>query len=278
MVSEKINALKKDVYNDSLDLKLNEIKDSMNTMELVNTQSYNFKYLVNNIKNYFYDLSSSIFDTFVCECAKKDENCEYKNFKLFYLNIFYSYLREFFIDSKVISEFFKKIPELEYRRIFCICEDSLFNFISIYYFNADESVKERVEHILRNMMIYDSNDEEKIKRYKKIMFTHYKGTECEKMNKNIKRYIENSKTISREYTSTKKQLKELRGVYINFKSVEEKLGSYTRDDILKNLIPNTKNYLYDLNKSYKDNEEKIKLEKMKLSKMEKLTQEEFERG
>lgn len=281
MFLDKITSIKNSIIESAnLRSNLENIKDNINKLkdqEEIDIEGYDFKVLVNMIVDYFYQLSSNVFDAFVCEGG--DADYSYKNFKIFYLNIYYSFLKDFFISDSEISYFFNnKISNATCSKIYAMCEDSLFNFISLYYFNTKEiETKNRVEHILNNIIQFDCDSKEKEYRYKKILFTHYKETTITDEIGYLSKLNEKLKNIQHEFEHSRKEIKELKSCYYTYKSLPESFKeSYSRDDIKNKFIPTEKQFLISLNEKYK---EMMKLRSKQIDKInyyKNLTQEEFE--
>ena len=308
MYVEKIKYLKESIMTDALKNKLlkliSKIKEYENSHEEELKSdiqdSYDFQVLINEIFNYFYELSSSIFDNFVCEGGS--EEYSYKSFKLFYINIYYSFLKEFFVENTDIKRFFSKINKNQYQKIYATCEDSLFNFIAYYFFSSKNSDhKTKIEHILKNIIHFDCDTSDKEKRYKKILFMHYKESVCNE----ILSYMNKIKDKMREIH------KEIFSIRIIVKILKTRYYDFNKENGIKKLIekhdPVFSTYIYPLNSSYADNslisreslwdnvkffKNKIKNKNKEYSDLDKiyhvqdakyshvfnLTQEEFEKG
>ncbi len=302
MYLEKIKSLKESIITDSIKIKfssiLSLIKSYSETTD--DDKEYEFKVITNNIFNYFYELSGSIFDVFVCEGGS--EEYSYKSFKLFYMNIFYSFLQDFFIKNTEIKEFFKNIPEKEYYKVYSICEDSLFNFISHYYFTCNEEYKKRIEHILNNIIQFDCDTKEKEKRYKRILFLHYKESLCNELLSYMDKIKNKMKTIQKEITSIKLIVKILKTYYYDFNkeygmkmmlendtpiptylypqystTVDLDKSSITRETLWNN-VKFFKDEIKNKNKEYSELEKIYHVQGAKYSHAFELTQEKFERG
>jgi hypothetical protein len=297
MYVDKIKSLKETIMSDTLKAKFAEIiskikvyeNDFKEELEADHQDSYNFKVLINEIFNYFYELSSSIFDTFVCEGGS--EEYSYKSFKLFYMNIYYSYLKDFFIENTEIKNFFTKINQTQCQMIYAICEDSLFNFIAHYFFTSNAEYRSKIEHILNNIISYDCDTPEKTQRYKRILFTHYKESSCKEITQYIEKLTDKMKEIQRTNTKNYARIKGLKTVYYGYNKTNDEfkkkalpisLGlpedtKVTRDD-LKKYIDETKDFTLKLNNDLKELSKIHDLQNKKLNITSKMTQEEFEKG
>lgn len=309
MYIEKIKSLKEGIVTESLREKLisiiNKITIYMTDFEKELKEkeyqdSYEFKVLVNDIFNYFYELSSSIFDSFVCEGGSEDYS--YKSFKLFYMNIFYSFLQDFFIKNNTIKEFFSKLKPEQYQKIYAICEDSLFNFIAHYFFASESDHKDKIEHILKNIINYDCDSDDKLYRYKKILFSHYKESLCNEITAYNEKIKEKMSNIHKEIAGLKIIVKTIKTYYYDFnkdygmkiileKEPIESIPSYlfpsfsstTRKEEItrKSLWDNVNYFKLEISNKNKEYSELDKLYKTQLDKYEhakNITQEEFEKG
>ena len=307
MYIEKIKSLKEGIITESLKEKLisiiNKITIYMTDFEKELKEkeyqdSYEFKVLVNDIFNYFYELSSSIFDTFVCEGGSEDYS--YKSFKLFYMNIFYSFLQDFFIKNNTVKEFFSKLKPEQYQRIYAICEDSLFNFIAHYFFASESDHKDKIEHILKNIINYDCDSDDKLYRYKKILFSHYKESVCNEITSYNEKIKEKMSNIHKEIAGLRIIVKTLKTYYYDFnKEYGIKILLESGDNIPTYLFPvisskmnkeeitkkslwdNVKFFKLEINNKNKEYSELDKLYKTQLDKYEhakNITQEDFEKG
>ena len=307
MYVEKIKYLKDSIMTDTLKNKLldiiSKIKEYENTHEEeLNSDhqySYEFKVLINEIFNYFYELSSSIFDNFVCEGGS--EEYSYKSFKLFYINIYYSYLKEFFVENTDIKNFFSKINKIQYQKIYATCEDSLFNFIAHYFFTVNSEYRPKIEHILNNIIQFDCDTPEKEKRYKRILFIHYKESLCNEIKSYMEKIKNKMKNIHKEVSSLRIIVKILKTRYYDFnkkhgiKKLIEKsnpvfpkyiypINSSKTDNSLiskESLWENVeflKNEIKNKNKEYSDLEKIYHVQGEKYSRTHNLTQEKFEKG
>lgn len=306
MYVEKIKYLKESIMTDTLKNKVldlvSKIKEYENSHEEElksdHQDSYDFQVLINEIFNYFYELSSSIFDNFVCEGGS--EEYSYKSFKLFYINIYYSFLKEFFVENIDIKKFFSRINEIQYQKIYAICEDSLFNFIAHYFFSSNSEYKAKIEHILNNIIQFDCDTPDKEKRYKRILFLHYKESLCNEILSYMKKIEDKKKEIHKEVTSLKIIVKILKTHYYDFnkeygmKTMMENnapIPSYiypqnssktdksliTRKSLWDN-VDFFKNEIKNKNKEYSDLEKIYRAQNAKYSHAFQLTQEKFEKG
>ena len=253
MYVEKIKYLKESIMTDTLKNKLLNLIIKIKEYENLHKQelnsgyqtSYDFQVLINEIFNYFYELSSSIFDNFVCEGGS--EEYSYKSFKLFYINIYYSFLKEFFVENPDIKRFFSKINKNQYQKIYATCEDSLFNFIAYYFFSSNSEHKTKIEHILKNIIHFDCDTPDKEKRYKRILFMHYKESVCNE----ILSYMNKIKDKMREIH------KEIASIRIIIKILKTRYYDFNKEYGIKNLIEKDNlvfsKYIYSINSSYTDN-------------------------
>lgn len=300
MYVEKIKYLKESIMTETLKNKLLEVISKIKEYENSHEEelnsdhqdSYEFKVLINEIFNYFYELSSSIFDNFVCEGG--DEEYSYKSFKLFYINIYYSFLKEFFVENSDIKNFFSKVNKIQYQKIYATCEDSLFNFIAHYFFTANSEYKPKIEHILNNIIQFDCDTPEKEKRYKRILFIHYKESLCNEIKSYMEKIEDKMKDIHKEITMLKIIVKILKTHYFIYNTPKglattghSMLPSYfypkdgtmelTRDSLLRNA-----NYYKDRIKNkckeYSDVAKVYKTQSEKYVHAFDLTQEQFEKG
>lgn len=307
MYVEKIKYLKESIMSDALKNKLLElvskIKEYENTHEeelkLEHQDSYDFQVLINEIFNYFYELSSSIFDNFVCEGGS--EEYSYKSFKLFYINIYYSFLKEFFVENVEIKKFFLKINKIQYQKIYATCEDSLFNFIAHYYFSSNSEHKLKIEHILNNIIQFDCDTPDKVKRYKRILFLHYKESLCNEILSYMNKIEDEMKKIQKEIISLKFIVKTTKTYYYDFnkeygiKKLMENdkfallpaylypqnpsnLGKELTREMLWDNVKFFKNEIKNKNKEYSDLEKLYRVQGAKYSRAFQLTQEKFEKG
>lgn len=305
MYVEKIKYLKESIMTDTLKNKLldliNKIKEyeNLHKKELNSgyQSSYEFQVLINEIFNYFYELSASIFDNFVCEGGS--EEYSYKSFKLFYINIYYSFLKEFFVENTDIKRFFSKINKNQYQKIYATCEDSLFNFIAYYFFSSNTEHKTKIEHILKNIIHFDCDTSDKEKRYKRILFMHYKESVCNEIVSYMNKIKDKMREIHKEIASIRIIVKILKTRYYDFnkeygiKKLIEKnnpvfpkyiypLNSSCTDNSLisrESLWDNVKffkNEIKNKNKEYSDLEKIYHVQDAKYSHAFNLTQEEFE--
>jgi len=300
MYIEKIKYLKESIMTDILKNKLldlvSKIKEYENSHEeelkSEHQDSYDFKVLINEIFNYFYELSSSIFDNFVCEGGS--EEYSYKSFKLFYINIYYSFLKEFFVENVDIKKFFSKINEIQYQKIYATCEDSLFNFIAHYYFSSNSEYKSKIEHILNNIIQFDCDTPDKEKRYKRILFLHYKESLCNELLSYMDKIKDKMKDIHKEITMLKLIVKILKTHYYIYNtpkglanSGHSMLPDYfypkdgtmglTRDSLLGN-VNYYKEEIKNKCKEYSGLEKIYHAQGAKYSHAFELTQEKFEKG
>ena len=219
MYVEKIKYLKESIMTDTLKNKLLNLIIKIKEYENLHKQelnsgyqtSYDFQVLINEIFNYFYELSSSIFDNFVCEGGS--EEYSYKSFKLFYINIYYSFLKEFFVENPDIKRFFSKINKNQYQKIYATCEDSLFNFIAYYFFSSNSEHKTKIEHILKNIIHFDCDTPDKEKRYKRILFMHYKESVCNEILSYMNKIKDKMREIHKEIASIRIIVKILKTRY-----------------------------------------------------------------
>lgn len=307
MYVEKIKYLKESIMTDTLKNKLldlvNKIKEYENShkkeLKLKCQDSYDFKVLINEIFNYFYELSSSIFDNFVCEGGS--EEYSYKSFKLFYINIYYSFLKEFFVENIDIKRFFSKINKNQYQKIYATCEDSLFNFIAHYFFSSNSEYKPKIEHILKNIIQFDCDTSDKEKRYKRILFLHYKESVCNEMLSYMNKIKDKMREIHKEIASIRIIVKILKTRYYDFnkeygiKKLIEKHNpvfptyiypinsSYAYNSLIsrESLWDNVKffkNKIKNKNKEYSDLDKIYHVQGEKYSRAFELTQEKFEKG
>ena len=305
MYVEKIKYLKESIMTDTLKNKLldliSKIKEYENSHEKeLNSEhqdSYDFQVLINEIFNYFYELSSSIFDNFVCEGGS--EEYSYKSFKFFYINIYYSFLKEFFVENIDIKKFFSKINETQYQKIYATCEDSLFNFIAHYFFSSNSEYKPKIEHILNNIIQFDCDTPDKEKRYKRILFLHYKESLCNEILSYMNKIKDKMKEIQKEVTSLNLIIKILKTYYYDFNKengmkmmIENDafIPSYaypinslkidkltiTRESLWDN-VKFFKNEIKNKNKEYSDLEKIYHVQGTKYSHAFELTQEKFEK-
>ena len=305
MYVEKIKYLKESIMTDTLKNKLldliSKIKEYENSHEKeLNSEhqdSYDFQVLINEIFNYFYELSSSIFDNFVCEGGS--EEYSYKSFKFFYINIYYSFLKEFFVENIDIKKFFSKINETQYQKIYATCEDSLFNFIAHYFFSSNSEYKPKIEHILKNIIQFDCDTPDKEKRYKRILFLHYKESVCNEILSYMNKIKDKMRKIHKEIASIRIIVKILKTRYYDFnkeygiKKLIEKdnpvfptyiypiNSSYANNSLIsrESLWDNVKffkNEIKNKNKEYSDLEKIYHVQDAKYSRAFNLTQEEFE--
>lgn len=305
MYVEKIKYLKESIMTDTLKNKLldliNKIKEyeNLHKKELNSgyQTSYDFQVLINEIFNYFYELSASIFDNFVCEGGS--EEYSYKSFKLFYINIYYSFLKEFFVENTDIKRFFSKINKNQYQKIYATCEDSLFNFIAYYFFSSNSEHKTKIEHILKNIIHFDCDTSDKEKRYKRILFMHYKESVCNEIISYMNKIKDKMREIHKEIASIRIIVKILKTRYYDFnkeygiKKLIEKdnpvfpkyiypiNSSYTDNSLIsrETLWDNVKffkNEIKNKNKEYSDLEKIYHVQDAKYSRVFNLTQEEFE--
>ena len=279
MILDKIISLKKSIIESAnLRIKLENIKDEIKKIDPKEKISYDdvdVRVITNLIFSYFYELSSAVFDAFVCE-GGKSYDYSYKSFKIFYLNIYYSFLKDFFIQDETITKFFKRMPEREYCNIYAMCEDSLFNFIAKYFFDS-ESNKIGIEHILNNIITYDCDSVDKEIRYKNILFMHYKETMISEETEYLNRLIEKSAELQRNFCSAKKELKELKSCYYVYNSLGDVFKkNYSRSELKDKIIPHEKRYIIKLNIEYKETLELIKKQIKKINHYKKLTREQFE--
>ena len=299
MYVEKIKYLKESIMTDILKNKLLElvskIKEYENSHEeelnSKHQESYDFQVLINEIFNYFYELSSSIFDNFVCEGGS--EEYSYKSFKLFYINIYYSFLKEFFVENVDVKKFFLRINKIQYQKIYATCEDSLFNFIAHYFFSTNSEYKPKIEHILKNIIQFDCDTPDKEKRYKRILFLHYKESLCNEIKSYMEKIENKMKDIHKEITMLKLIVKILKTHYYIYNTPEglannghSMLPNYfypkdgtmklTRDSLLR-----TANYykeeIKNKCKEYSDLEKIYHAQGRKFSHAFQLTQEKFEK-
>lgn len=300
MYVEKIKYLKESIITDTLKNKLldliSKIKEYENSHEEELKSdlqdSYEFKVLINEIFNYFYELSSSIFDNFVCEGGS--EEYSYKSFKLFYINIYYSYLKEFFVENTDIKNFFSKVNKIQYQKIYATCEDSLFSFISHYFFTANFEYKPKIEHILNNIIQFDCDTPDKEKRYKQILFIHYKESLCNEIKSYMEKIKNKMKNIHKEITMLKLIVKILKTHYYIYNtpkglanSCHDVLPNYfypkngtmelTRNSLLEN-VNYYKEEIKNKCKEYSDLENIYHTQSEKFTRAFELTQEKFENG
>lgn len=253
MYIEKIKYLKESIMTDTLKNKLldlvNKIKEYENShkKELKSKcqDSYDFKVLINEIFNYFYELSSSIFDNFVCEGGS--EEYSYKSFKFFYINIYYSFLKEFFVENIDIKRFFSKINKNQYQKIYATCEDSLFNFIAHYFFSSNSEYKPKIEHILKNIIQFDCDTSDKEKRYKRILFLHYKESVCNEILSYMNKIKDKMREIHKEVSSLRIIVKILKTRYYDFNK------EYGLKKLIEKNNPVFPTYIYPINSSKTDN-------------------------
>ena len=305
MYVEKIKYLKESIMTDTLKNKLldliNKIKEyeNLHKKELNSgyQSSYEFQVLINEIFNYFYELSASIFDNFVCEGGS--EEYSYKSFKLFYINIYYSFLKEFFVENTDIKRFFSKINKNQYQKIYATCEDSLFNFIAYYFFSSNSEHKTKIEHILKNIIHFDCDTSDKEKRYKRILFMHYKESVCNEIISYMNKIKDKMREIHKEIASIRIIVTILKTRYYDFnkeygiKKLIEKdnpvfptyiypiNSSHTDNSLIsrESLWDNVKffkNEIKNKNKEYSDLEKIYHVQDAKYSRAFNLTQEEFE--
>ena len=278
---EKIEYIKKDIDNDD---HLRILKSEINDMINENSDKNNSVIFI-RINEYFMTLSSKIFDTFVCEGGNIEYS--YKSFKIFYLNIFYSFLKDFFINDKVHYEFFKKIDEDDYYSLYMNCEDSLFTYIANYYHSTNDSdVKDHLEQLLSNIITYDCDSDTKEKRYKKILFITYKINTIEKIRSNIESLISCIKDMHRKYTKLKRDIKTCRRIYYEYNIIKDDYSEeditrasireeYTRESIYE-IIIHQKEEMKKYSNLLRTYEKQILICKKELEDIEKLTQEDIE--
>lgn len=253
MSVEKIKYLKESIMTDTLKnkllnliIKIKEYENlHKNELNLEYQTSYDFQVLINEIFNYFYELSSSIFDNFVCEGGS--EEYSYKSFKLFYINIYYSFLKEFFVENPDIKRFFSKINKNQYQKIYATCEDSLFNFIAYYFFSSNSEHKTKIEHILKNIIHFDCDTPDKEKRYKRILFMHYKESVCNEILSYMNKIKDKMREIHKEIASIRIIVKILKTRYYDFNK------EYGIKKLIKKHNPVFPTYIYPINSSYADN-------------------------
>lgn len=253
MYVDKIKYLKESIMTDTLKNKLldlvNKIKEYENShkkeLKSKYQDSYDFKVLINEIFNYFYELSSSIFDNFVCEGGS--EEYSYKSFKFFYINIYYSFLKEFFVENIDIKRFFSKINKNQYQKIYATCEDSLFNFIAHYFFSSNSEYKPKIEHILKNIIQFDCDTSDKEKRYKRILFLHYKESVCNEILSYMNKIKDKMREIHKEVSSLRIIVKILKTRYYDFNK------EYGLKKLIEKNNPVFPTYIYPINSSKTDN-------------------------
>lgn len=307
MYIEKIKYLKDSIMTDTLKNKLLDIISKIQEYENSHEEelnsehqdSYDFQVLINEVFNYFYELSSSIFDNFVCEGGS--EEYSYKSFKLFYINIYYSYLKEFFVENVDIKKFFSRINKIQYQKIYATCEDSLFNFVAHYFFTTNSEYKPKIEHILNNIIQFDCDTPDKEKRYKRILFLHYKESLCTEILLYMNKIDNKMKEIQQEITSLKIIIKILKTHYYDFNKEnglkmmileqDEPFPSYyypwhssimdkkliTRKSLWEN-VEFFKNEIINKNKEYADLKKIYYNQSMKYAHTLEMTQEKFEKG
>ena len=306
MYVEKIKYLKESIMTDTLKNKLldlvSKIKEYENSHEEeLNSEhqdSYDFQVLINEVFNYFYELSSSIFDNFVCEGGS--EEYSYKSFKLFYINIYYSFLKEFFVENIDIKKFFSRINEIQYQKIYATCEDSLFNFIAHYFFTSNSEYKPKIEHILNNIIQFDCDTPDKEKRYKRILFLHYKESLCNEIKSYMEKIENKMKEIQKEINSLKIIVKILKTHYYDFNKEygmkimienDKPIPTYfypwhsskmdksliTKESLWDN-VKYFKNEIKNKNKEYSDLDKIYHDQGAKYAHAFELTQEKFENG
>ena len=281
---EKIEYIKKDIGNDDhLRILKSEINDMMNEYS---DKDKDTSAIFIRINEYFMTLSSKIFDTFVCEGGNVEYS--YKSFKIFYLNIFYSFLKDFFINDKLNYDFFKKIDEADYFSLYMNCEDSLFTYIANYYHSTNDlEVKDRLEQLLSNIITYDCDSDTKEKRYKKILFITYKVNTIEKIKSNIESIISCIKDMHRKYTKLKRDIKKCRNMYYEYNHIKNDYSDedmmrisireeYTRESIYE-IILHQKEKMRSYSNLLRTYEKQILIYKKESKEIEKLTQEDIEK-
>lgn len=278
---EKIESIKQDINRDG---HLQILKSEIDSMINENSNENNSTIFI-RINEYFMILSSKIFDTFVCEGGNIEYS--YKSFKIFYLNIFYSFLKDFFINDKLHYEFFKKLDENDYYPLYMNCEDSLFTYIANYYHSTDDlEVKDRLEQLLSNIITYDCDSDTKEKRYKKILFTTYKFNTIEKLRSNIESVSSCIKDMHRKYTKLKRDIKSCYTMYYEYNHIK---NDYSEEDMMRIEIQEeyTRESIYELILYQKEEmkkysnllrtyEKQVLIYKKELEDIEKLTQEDIE--
>lgn len=272
---EKINSLKETINTDSLKLMFNNIKDLASEFkEPIDTNNVNYTNFVTNIFNYFFRLSESIFDTFVCE-GGRDPEYSYKTFKLYYMPIFYTFLKKFFLETDEIKSFMKILDNDKCNIIYIKCEDSLFNYIALYYFDKNNVEKRYpVQRLLYSIIEYDCDSKSKVNRYKEILFLHFKNSKINEIKEEIDNIINDSSINQRTYTALRKKLKSIKT------ELCKKGAKYSDDErvyFFKKIVE-AKDDMKTLSKYYSDNNKKLKELKDKYYYYEKLTKDEFERG
>lgn len=273
MNKEKIEYIKRDIEsNDSLKNKLNNIISLIDSKEIELQISL-------KIIEYFDSLCMEIFDAFVCEGVK--EEYSYTTFKSFYFNIFYSFLKDFFITNNKINEYCKSLDRKNYITLYYRCEDSLFIFLTNYYFNTSSEIKGRIENILKSIISYDCDSKIKEERYKKILFDTYKLFNLNKLNNQYNETHEKIKDLNKTYKELRTDVKQLRGIYFGYKRLQYTsefysfCEKYSRDSIIetiKDLKDNMKKCIMELKEQEKN---KMIIEQNK-NNMLNMTQEEFE--
>ncbi|MGL4950062.1 MAG: hypothetical protein ACRC5M_06740 [Anaeroplasmataceae bacterium] len=157
----KKESLKDNVLTDVLTIKLDKIIDKITSTKQLET-------IRTEIIEYFYILCNSIFDVFVCEGEKEDKYIK-DLFEIFYFDIFLNQLREIFVKNTYIKNYFDNNPD---TALYITCENSLFEYISNYYYNPENNSPKNLELLLKLMIEFDSS---KIDIYKSIMFRHRKS-------------------------------------------------------------------------------------------------------
>lgn len=271
MNEEKLSSLKESINKDSIRLSRYKIEDQIESYlkqkEISNTELANLNY---DIQNYFYSISESLFDTFVSEGGSSEYS--YKTFKTYYMPIFYSFLRDFFINDYIIKNFMSKLDKDNYNLIYMMCEDNLFSFISLYYFNPkNKSRSYAVENILYSIIEYDCDSEYKEERYKNILFTHFIQSKLNEIKENIDSVSNDSRLGQQTYTNLRNKLKSVKGKLWK----KDGCALDKKTEYLKN-IDDIKRDMKILSKSYSDNNKKTKELTDRYYYYGKLTREEFE--
>lgn len=272
MNEEKMKSLKESIYNDSLKVSLSKIEDKCNLYKdeenISNMDMANLSY---DIQNYFYSISESLFDTFVSEGGSSDYS--YKSFKTYYMPIFYSYLKDFFVNNPIIKNFILKLDKVDSSFLYVKCEDSLFNFISLYYFNPENQERSyAVENILNSIIEYDCDTKDKEERYKNILFRHFVQSKLNELDKEINYMKGDASLGQRTYTELRSYLKILKGrIYSGpFKYTPEEKAHYTEE------ITKTRESMRDLSIQYSESNQKLNKVLDRYYYYAKLTREEFE--
>lgn len=274
MNKEKIEYIKQDIEsNDSLKYKLNNI------IYLIESKEPETQISIKIIE-YFDSLCLEIFDAFVCEGVK--EEYSYAVFKSFYFNIFYSFLKDFFITNNKINEYCKSIDKKNYIALYYRCEDSLFFFLANYYFNTSSDIKDRIENILKSIISFDCDSKIKEERYKKILFNAYKTYSFNNLMNQKNETHKNIKDLNKTYRKLRAEVKQLRKIYFIYKKITiySELYSfcekYSRDSIIV-IINGLKDDMKKCIKELKEQENKKMNIEQNIKNILNMTQEEFEK-